>query len=487
MNNNIATAVFREGECYSRTSGVWQYDYGQILQIEGITLPATFEVHFSDQDREGESLIQIGAVKGKTAQVQIPDSFLRKVAGDNYSIYAFIYLTDTESGETKYKITIPVRARPKPNTDLVDTPEEKKFFREAIEEVNNATDRAEKASQEAKDSVEEVSEKSEQAKKDILSKLEQEASKYMDNVIKNATEIKTELIAANANAIQTKNDLDETNAIASKLNSSLKDKVEDGIQSDWNQNDDTAVNYIKNRPFYTYYVEDTVNYNPNSGSIALEGFIPFKEGDNVTVKIDNTEYSKNVSCIQNEHGPTLLYIGDNPINEESFNWCIISEPSEDETYIFVAKEPHSITYKKRQFHTIDSRYIPVSANAFRSEYDVFASSITTSPEIETTRANQYPNKKTLTDLSVETFNKMLDGSITIPDYITVNRDIASVSVYQDKIEVRWSGVDFYYQNKVGLAGIWHSYFDAIICEDDANPGTIISKYARVTIYDKKIS
>ena len=322
---------------------------------------------------------------------------------------------------------------------------------------------------------------------DILSKLEQEASKYMDNVIKNATEIKTELIAANANAIQTKNDLDETNAIASKLNSSLKDKVEDGIQSDWNQNDDTAVNYIKNRPFYTYYVEDTVNYNPNSGSIMLEGFIPFKEGDNVTVKIDGIECSKNVGCIQHEDGPTMLYIGDNPINEESFNWCIISVPSEDESYIFVAKEPHSITYKKKQFHTIDSRYIPVSANAFRSEYDVFGSSITTSPEIETTRANQYPNKKTLTDLSVETFNKMLDGSITIPDYITVNRDIASVSVYQDKIGVRWSSVDFYYQNKVGLAGICHRYFDAIICEDDANPGTIISKYALVTIYDKKIS
>ena len=183
----------------------------------------------------------------------------------------------------------------------------------------------------------------------------------------------------------------------------------------------------------------------------------------------------------------MLYIGDNPINEESFNWCIISAPSEDESCIFVAKEPHSITYKKTQFHTIDSRYIPVSANAFRSEYDVFGSNITTSPEIETTRANQYPNKKTLTDLSVETFNKMLDGSITIPDYITVNRNIASVSVYQDTIGVRWSSVDFYYQNKVGLAGIWHSYFDAIICEDDANPGTIISKYARVTIYDKKIS
>ena len=164
--DNIITATFND-YTYARTTSLWQYDYGQILQIEGIALPATFEVHFSDQDQEGESLIQIGAVQDKTAQVQIPDSFLRKSAGGNYSIYAFIYLTDTESGETKYKITIPVRARPKPNTDFVDAPEEKKFFREAIEEVNNAADRAEKASQEAKDSVEEVSEKSEQAKKEI--------------------------------------------------------------------------------------------------------------------------------------------------------------------------------------------------------------------------------------------------------------------------------------------------------------------------------
>ena len=267
----------------------------------------------------------------------------------------------------------------------------------------------------------------------------------------------------------------------------LKKSLEDGIQSDWNQNDDTAVNYIKNRPFYTYYVEDTVNYNPNSGSIMLEGFIPFKEGDNVTVKIDGIECSKNVGCIQDGDGSTILYIGDNPINEESFNWCIIGVPSEDETYIFSAKEPHSITYKKKQFHTIDSRYIPVPANAFRSEYDVFGSSITTSPETDTTRANQYPNKKTFTDLSVETFNKMLDGSITIPDYITVNSNIAYVRVYHDKIEVKWSEVSFYYQNKVGLAGVSHRYYNAIICEDDANPGTIISKYARVTIYDKTIS
>lgn len=75
--NNIITATFND-YTYARTTSLWQYDYGQILQIEGITLPATFEVHFSDQDQKGESLIQIGAVQDKTAQVQIPDSFLRR-------------------------------------------------------------------------------------------------------------------------------------------------------------------------------------------------------------------------------------------------------------------------------------------------------------------------------------------------------------------------------------------------------------------------
>lgn len=68
--DNIITATFND-YTYARTTSLWQYDYGQILQIEGITLPATFEVHFSNQDQEGESLIQIGAVQDKTAQVQI--------------------------------------------------------------------------------------------------------------------------------------------------------------------------------------------------------------------------------------------------------------------------------------------------------------------------------------------------------------------------------------------------------------------------------
>ena len=267
----------------------------------------------------------------------------------------------------------------------------------------------------------------------------------------------------------------------------LKKSLEDGIQSDWNQNDDTAVNYVKNRPFYTYYVEATFNYNPDEDDNTLEGFIPFKEGDNVTVKIDGIEYSKSARSMQ-EAGLTVVYIGDDPSNQDSFNWAIgcAYSPLGDARIVFVSKEPHSITYKKEQFHTIDPKYIPVSTRMFQTDDDVFGSSITPGTRIASTRANPYPNKETLTELSVETFNKMLDKSIAVPDYITVEGNIAHVSV-SEHITVRWSYVGFYYQNKVGLAGAHHQFCEAVICEDDTNPGTIISKCGFVTISDKTIS
>ena len=269
----------------------------------------------------------------------------------------------------------------------------------------------------------------------------------------------------------------------------LKKSLEDGIQSDWNQNDDTAVNYVKNRPFYTYYVEATFNYNPDENDNILEGFVPFKEGDNVTVKIDGIEYSKRACSIQDGGGTTMVYIGDDPSNQDSFNWCIgcFYISLEDTRIVFVSEEPHSITYKKEQFHTIDPRYIPVSTRILQTDEDVFGSSITPGTRIASTRANPYPNKKTLTELSVETFNKMLDESIAVPDYITVEGNIAHVSVHSDDIVVRWSYVGFYYQNKVGLAGAHHQFCEAVICEDDTNPGTIISKCGFVIISDKALS
>ena len=112
----MVIAVFETGErTINVCNQIWQYNYGQILRIQGLNLPPAVEVHFSLQDTGGTSITRIGITKDGVTEAPIPDSMLENedVAND-YSIYAFVYLTDETSGQTEYKITLKVKARPKP-------------------------------------------------------------------------------------------------------------------------------------------------------------------------------------------------------------------------------------------------------------------------------------------------------------------------------------------------------------------------------------
>lgn len=113
--NNITTAIFDTGTKYTNVVGLWQYDYGQILRIAGLNMPKTVEIHFSLNETHGSSVTRIGITKDRITDVSIPDSMLENEnAKQNYNVYAFIFLTDANSGNTEYRIKIPVKARPKP-------------------------------------------------------------------------------------------------------------------------------------------------------------------------------------------------------------------------------------------------------------------------------------------------------------------------------------------------------------------------------------
>lgn len=127
--------------------GLWQYDYGQKLRIQGLSLPPAVEIHFSLQDKGGEAVTRIGTTKDGVTDVVIPDSMLEKETSQDYVLYTFIYLTDETSGRTEYKISMTVKARPKP--EAFDKPEDAELFRSAIEAVNEAFKRAENAEKSA--------------------------------------------------------------------------------------------------------------------------------------------------------------------------------------------------------------------------------------------------------------------------------------------------------------------------------------------------
>lgn len=139
---------------YTTVAGLWQYDYGQVLRIQGLTLPTAVEIHFSLQERDGQAVTRVGTTRDNVTDVVIPDSMLEN--GDttaDYKIYAFIYLTDSESGQTEYKISMSVKARPKP--EQFEKPEDEKLFRQAIAAVNESATSAQESATRAETAKEE--------------------------------------------------------------------------------------------------------------------------------------------------------------------------------------------------------------------------------------------------------------------------------------------------------------------------------------------
>lgn len=133
---------------YANVYDVYQWDYGQVLRIEGLKLPNMVEIHFSLQETSGEAKTRIGVTKDGVTDVVIPDSFLENEGiGDNYKIFVWVYVADKESGSTEYKITIHVKARAKP--EITHGGQDGEVFQEAVEAVREAAKRAAESEKQA--------------------------------------------------------------------------------------------------------------------------------------------------------------------------------------------------------------------------------------------------------------------------------------------------------------------------------------------------
>ena len=144
----MITAVFTDGDDCVWAYGLWQWDYGQQLRIEGLHLPTVVEIHFSLQEAGGEAVPRVGVTKDGVTTVTIPDSMLEGAgAVRDYQVYAWVYLSDRTFGETTKQIMMKVKARSKPKA--FEAPGDGEIFHEAIEAVNDAAKRAEDAGDKA--------------------------------------------------------------------------------------------------------------------------------------------------------------------------------------------------------------------------------------------------------------------------------------------------------------------------------------------------
>lgn len=178
--------------------GVWQYDYGQVLRITGPELPPAVEVQFSLTEKSGETLSRVGTTVDGVTEVKIPDELLTHSATSNYRIYAYIYLTDETSGNTKYEITIPVRVRSKPTSPAEDPETDPDLFRETVVAVNASAERAKMAEQNAKESATEAGKYAASASESAVT-----AEKTKEDALRKVGEKKREAIEAIQNQEET--------------------------------------------------------------------------------------------------------------------------------------------------------------------------------------------------------------------------------------------------------------------------------------------
>lgn len=131
MSNVLKVKFEKETQIVS--SPLYQYDYGQKVQVFGLDLPAHYEVHFSNYER-GDATVVLGSLN----EFDIPDVYLQS----GLDIYIWIYLhTGNDDGETEYQITIPVIKRAKPSNNE-PTQEEQSIIEQTIIALNNAVTEA---------------------------------------------------------------------------------------------------------------------------------------------------------------------------------------------------------------------------------------------------------------------------------------------------------------------------------------------------------
>jgi hypothetical protein len=115
------------------TKALYQWDYGQRLEIEAADLPAIIEVHFSCSGMN-EAIVTSCSVADGLGVVNIPNSCLEQSS----QITAWVYEIEGTQGRTTKMIAIPVTARVRPGRTDEIPQEICDKYTELIEQVNDA-------------------------------------------------------------------------------------------------------------------------------------------------------------------------------------------------------------------------------------------------------------------------------------------------------------------------------------------------------------
>ena len=248
--SKVIRGVVNSGR-YTVTAPIVKENYGIYLQIEGVELPETYQVDFSDDEHHGTSVTMIGNADG----VKIPRQFI----DTGKDVFAFLYWVGEDYGKTVYKFRIPNKLRPD-RTNEEPTPEEQSVIDQAISALNSAV------AQTAQDVIDaDASAQSASADAERAEQARDDAQGYANNAQTSATQ-------ASASASQASASASTASAAATSASASAASAYADAERAE--QAASTAgyldVKIVDGRLIYTRTDAVDVDFALNNGRLIME-------------------------------------------------------------------------------------------------------------------------------------------------------------------------------------------------------------------------
>lgn len=261
------------------------------------------------------------------------------------------------------------------------------------------------------------------------------------------------------------------------------------VQPDWNQNDSTAADYVKNRPFYSDTAEIEIVTEAERENL-LKGFPAFAVGDTVTVKVDGMEHSL---VAYEDEGLTI--IGDTfsslVSGEGQLGWSIIF--IENKVAIFFATEAHTVAYLGINHHKIDQKYLPTQRVTFTKSYhnDGALDDIMSDEEvldsvildIPVLKASSYPTDQIVCSPNGTLFlySKYISLGTFEPDRIEINSNTLTSETFELVVPgndiCKLTVLDIYTKTRC------HVYFPMLDkVGSDSSVGTILNTFTQSVAY-----
>ena len=193
------------------------------------------------------------------------------------------------------------------------------------------------------------------------------------------TEEKEKLAGIDPDSLALDSDLEEVKTLVG--DTSVADQIDAALansQSDWNQNDSTQPDYVKNRPFYTgdpvesaldltgaiWTLQDVLYMTEYMG----EGNFPLTVGGTATLTVDGKKYTGIVEDYSSLMGAGFVGFGDIDgfVNNDvsAINFLVYGGSADGQFVVYVAvkadAEPTSCTIGSivHEVKQIDSKYLP---------------------------------------------------------------------------------------------------------------------------------